>query len=116
MLQRPIWRLEKADKRLQGGTLQPLQLLEEKWVDTELDFVAKFPQNINRKDRNIVVVDRPIKMRYSIPCLESITYVEAHSFFGITCGHSSVFHILHLRKGRTICIIVLESIVEVISY
>jgi hypothetical protein len=50
-----------------GGLLQPLSILEWKWVDISIDFIVGLPLTIRKFDSIWVIIDQLSKSAHIIP-------------------------------------------------
>jgi hypothetical protein len=50
-----------------GGLLQPLSILEWKWVDISIDFIVGLPLRIRKFDSIWVIIDQLSKSAHIIP-------------------------------------------------
>jgi len=56
----------KVECKHSGGLLQPITILEWKWVVISLEFITGFPKAMRQHDSIMVFVDRLTKVRHSI--------------------------------------------------
>ena len=71
-----VYRRVKAEHQRPAGLLQPLAILEWKFVHTEMDFVTGFPKSKRGNDAIFVVIDKLTKVAHFLPIKESITAAQ----------------------------------------
>ena len=89
ILQCPVCQVEKGERQLPRGSLQPIHIPEKKWTEVTMDFITKMPVTQKNNDAVLVVVDRATKMVHLIPCSESIS---AHGTAFLYWEHVAKIH------------------------
>jgi hypothetical protein len=79
----------KADYMKPGGLLQPLGILEWKWEDISMDFIAGLPMMACKFDSIWVIVDRLSKSAHFIPVH---TNYNVQKYAGIYIAHVLCLH------------------------
>ena len=77
----PACQQNKGATTSPAGTLQPLEISEDRWASVSMDFIVRLPETKAGFDAIMVVVDRLTKYAFFIPTHTSATAVEAAQVF-----------------------------------